>query len=165
MKYALMKNFLVATGDDPEQHDAKQTKQQPEARPAPAAKPAPVAPAKPSAKEKLPPTKLQVMEAMNAEKDKAKFAGIYDGAFRFPWNEQDASDLGECYVSGICRFNQWVTIGTKTQLLTAAGEHVADVVKDERTGKVGLRKVTPAEKAMAEAEQAGKVADSASQSP
>jgi hypothetical protein len=147
-KYALNGLFLI---DDTKDADATDGNEKPVAK---------TAPAKPAAKKPVQPTRLKVMEDMNAAKNKTAFQSLYDGAFTFPWSEEDARSLGECYVSGVCRFANWMKNGTDTKLFDASGVHVADVVKDEKTGKLAVKKVTPAEKAMADAEQAGKAADS-----
>jgi hypothetical protein len=119
-------------------------------------------------KEQLPPTKLKVMEDINAEKDKAKFQGIYDGAFKFPGSEADAKDLADCYVSGICRLTAWIANGPKTQLYEN-GRLKADVVRDKATGQVNNVRlpekpqevIAEEEKAMADAEMMAKEVDSA----
>jgi len=169
MKYFLMKQFLVATGDDPEDEAAK-TKAQtpPRAAPPPKqtlAKPL-VAPLKPPApKEKLPPTIIEVMEMMNghaAKKEKALFQGAYDLAFKMPQSPENAKTLAECYVNGVCNMNGWISNGTKTQVFDGATLK-ADVVRDDRTGKVKLTPVAEKpqdvkkleDEAMAEAERKG----------
>lgn len=162
-KYALNGLFCI---DDTKDADAVDERGK---AAAPSKKPMQTAPAKPApAKEKLPPTKLKVMEDMNAEKDKAKFQGIYDGAFKFPWSEADAKDLADCYVSGICRLTGWIANGPKTQLYEN-GKLKADVVRDKPTGKVTIVRlpekpqevIEEEEKTMADAEQKAKDIDSA----
>ena len=80
MKYFLMKNFLVATGDDPEEEKKPAIKDV-------------QAPAKPPAKKK--PTKIQAMEVMNNCKTVKQLDVVYGQLMKYEWGAEK-TDLDEC---------------------------------------------------------------------
>ncbi len=128
MKYALMKNFLVATGDDPEQTPPAPPKQQAKA------------PAKPA--EKKLPTTIQIMETMNKMDHLQPLTVAYQKAFTYThWTPEEAKTLGECFLNRHAKLANWIRDGFT--MLGATGDVLARAFADPQTFKLTVKEVLP----------------------
>jgi hypothetical protein len=133
MKYALMKNFLVATGDDPEQHDDKAAKAPPKA----AVDKVIQAVKKPPA----PPTVIKIMEVMNEQKLLQPLQVAYDKALTYThWTDEEKKTLAECYLGDYAKLSNWIREGYT--MLNGTGDVLA-IVSVDKTGKATVKEAAP----------------------
>ena len=88
MKYMLMKNFLISTGDDPELYNSRSGQ-------------AKSAPRKPTEKPvaKLPPTKAKVLETLANQMALPPLQLAYDKVFGYAWSSEDTREITECFLN------------------------------------------------------------------
>ncbi len=122
MKYFLMKNFLVATGDDPEQYHK--------------AEPVLVTTKAPAKKAKVQPTRTVAMEQLTKCKAVQPLTTVYDALMKYTWPPLDLTDLNDCFVNRYAHIAD-APIRQGDTLLTKDQKPVAVVRTDEK-GKVTI---------------------------
>lgn len=118
MKYFLMKQFLVATGDDPEQTPQQKSEHVKKA-----------APPKPAAK--APPTVIQIMEHLTKCERLQPLQTIYSAACKYDWKPEEAASIGECFVNVYGKLSNW-PLHDATSFYTVTGDTLARIERDEK---------------------------------